>query len=73
MSFAQLLPWTTTPPAERRPVEADALAQDLGAGQLRDALALGERGGGLLDVEPVDLDPPAARLHERAGLPGEPR
>ena len=57
---------------ERRPAEADALAQDLRTGELGDAFAFGERCGGLLHVEPIDLDPAAARLHERAGLPGEP-
>ncbi len=57
--------------AEPGPVEADAVAQDLGAGELRDRLALGERGRRLFEVDPVDLDPAAAGLHERAGLPGE--
>ena len=33
--------------------------------------ALGERGRRLFEVDPVDLDPAAAGLHERAGLPGE--
>ena len=33
--------------------------------------ALGERSCRLFEVDPVDLDPAAAGLHERAGLPGE--
>ena len=55
------------------PVETDAVAQDLGAGELRDRLALGQRGRGPLQIDPVDLDPAAARLHQRRRLPGEPR
>ena len=73
MSLAQLSPCTTTPPAQPGPVETDALAQDLGAGQLRDRLPLGQRGGGLLEVDAIDLHPAAARLHQRAGLTGEAR
>ena len=34
-SVAQPLPSTVTPPAERRALEADGVAQDLGAGELR--------------------------------------
>ena len=71
--MAQLLPWTTTPPAQPGPVETDAVAQDLGAGELRDRLPLGERGRRLFEVDPIDLDPAAARLHERAGLSRESR
>ena len=73
MSFAQLLPCDDDATGQPRPVETDALAQDLGAGELGDRLALGERGRGLLEIDPVDLDPAAARLHERTGLPGESR
>ena len=58
--------------AQPGPVETDAVAQDLGAGELRDRLALGERGCGLLEVDPIDLDPAAAGLHERPRLAGEP-
>ena len=57
--------------AEPGAVEAEAVAQDLGAGELADLVALGERGGGLLEVDPIDLDPAVARSHERAGLLGE--
>ena len=55
------------------PVETDAVAQDLGAGELRDRLALGERGRRLFEVDPIDLDPAAAGLHERARLAGQSR
>ena len=54
------------------PFEADGEAQDLGAGELGRVGPLGERGGRLLEVGPVELDPPAARPDERAGLGGEP-
>ena len=35
-------------------------------------LALGERGGRLLEVDPVDLDPAPPGLHQRPGLAGQP-
>ena len=54
------------------PVEPDAVAQDLGTGQLGDRFARCEGGGGGLEIDPVDLDPAAARLHERSGLVGQP-
>ncbi len=57
--------------SEPWPVEADAVAQDVRPGQLVGLFALGERSCGLFEVDPVDLDPAAAGLHERAGLPGE--
>ena len=53
------------------PAETDAVPQDLGAGELRDVLAFGEGGRGLLDIEPVDLHPAATRLHQWPGLAGE--
>ena len=58
--------------AEGRALEADDLAQDLGAGQLLGAGPLGEGGGGLLEVDAVELHPLAVRPHERAGLGGQP-
>ena len=59
------------PGAERRALEADDVAQDLGAGHALGGGALGERGGRLLEVDPVELDPLAVRLHERPRLGGE--
>ena len=59
--------------AERRALEADDLAQDLGAGELVGAGALGEGGGGLLEVDAVELHPLAVGAHERAGLGGQAR
>ena len=48
------------------------MAQDLGAGHPLGGGALGEGGGRLLEVDLVELDPLAVRLHQRAGLGGEP-
>ena len=70
-SVAQPLPSTTTPPRERRALQADAWPEDLGAGELVVVGPLGERGGRLFQVDLVELDPPAARAHERTGLGGE--
>ena len=72
MSIAQLSPWTTTPPARpppSRPIWARRISAPV---SVRDRLALLERRRGLLEVDPIDLDPPAARLHQRARLLGEP-
>ena len=52
-------------------VQADAVAQDVCSAELIGLFALGERGCRLFEIDPVDLDPAAAGLHERAGLPGE--
>ncbi len=60
------------PLAERRALEADGVTQDLGAGQLGGAGPFGERGRRLLEVDPVELDPPTVRLHEGAGLGRQP-
>ena len=58
--------------AQPRAVEADALAEDLGPGQLRRLLPLGQRGRGLLEVDAVELDPPPPGLDQRPGLTGQP-
>ena len=71
MSLAQLLPCDDDAARQRRPVEPDALSQDLCAGQLRDAFSLGERGGRLLEIDAIDFDPSPARLHERSRLTGQ--
>ncbi len=58
-------------PTERRCLQAEPVAEDLGAGQRRHAGPLGQRGRGLLEVDPVQLDPAPAGLHERPGLGGQ--
>ena len=57
--------------AELGAVESEAVAQDLGPRELTVLGALGEGGGRLLEVEPVDLDPAVARPDEGASLLGE--
>ena len=55
------------------PVETDAVAQNLGSGELIGLFAFVERSRGLSEVDPVNLDPtPTRGLHERAGLPRQP-
>ena len=69
MSVAQLWPrtstrsWAPSSPRLWRRISAPV--------SWRTLLALGERGGRLLEVDPIDLDPAVARSDERAGLLGE--
>jgi hypothetical protein len=52
-------------------IETHAVAQDLGAGHLLLVLALGQRGGRLLQVDAIEFDPLAVRLHQRPRLLGQ--
>ena len=56
--------------AQPRAAEPDALAEDLGPGELRRLLALGQRGRGLLEVDPVELDPAPRGTGSAAGPDG---
>ena len=47
-------------------LEAQAVAEDLGAGERRHRRSLGERGRRLLQVGVIELDPAAVRAHQRA-------
>ncbi len=47
------------PDALNRSIEANALAEDLGAGQLRDRLACGQRSSCPFQIESIDCHPPA--------------
>ena len=72
MSFAQLLPWTTTPPASpdpSRPMLWRRISAPVSwVTDSRSASAA----AALLEVDPIELDPVAARLHQRSGLAGQP-
>ena len=58
-------------PAQGRSLQADGMAQDLGAGELRPVGALGQRSSGLGQIGVVDLDPSPARVEQRPGLGGQ--
>jgi hypothetical protein len=58
-------------PRQARPLEADRVAEDLRARQLRAAGVLGQRGGRLLEVGAVELDPATPGPHEGTSLGGQ--
>ena len=58
--------------AQRRPLEAERMAQHVGARELRRVGSFGQRGGRLGQVGMIQLDPLPARLHQRFGFPGQP-
>ena len=53
---------------QRRALQAEGVAQHVGAGHAGDVGPLGERGCGLVEVDPVELHPAAPTLHEGTGL-----
>ena len=70
MSVAQLWPRTST--RSRAPSRPRLWRRISAPVSWRSSVALGERGGRLLEVDPIDLDPAVARPDERARLLGEP-
>ena len=70
-SAAQPLPSTVMPPPSGVPSRPTAWRRISAPVSWVGAGPLGERGGGLLEVDPVELDPLAVRPHQRAGLGGQ--
>jgi hypothetical protein len=58
-------------PRQRGLLEADRVAQHLGAGEAGPGRPLGQGGGRLVEVDPVDLDPAAPRVDQGPGVGGE--
>ena len=70
--MAQPLPSTVSPPPSGVPSRPTAWRRISAPVSWVGGGPLGEGGGRLLEVGPVELDPLAARPHERAGLGGQP-
>ena len=58
-------------PPERGRLETEPETKDLGARELGRLRPIGQRRGGLLEIDTVELHPTATRLDERAGLGGQ--
>ena len=59
------------PPGQRGALQAEGMPQHVGAGQPGLVGPLGQRLGRLHQIGPLDLDPLAPALHQRAGLRGQ--